>query len=73
MAFHPSGRHLYVTSNGGEAKDATVHVFDTSTWTRVEQFAWNVGNLKAISISPDGMLAAAGGDRGDIVIWDVDL
>ena len=29
MAYHPSGRHLYVTSNGENAKDATVHVFDT--------------------------------------------
>jgi WD40 repeat protein len=76
MAYHPSGRHLYVTSNGedtDESKDATVHVFDTTTWTRTEQFTWKLGNLKAVAVSPDGTLAAAGGERGDIVIWDVDL
>jgi WD40 repeat protein len=72
LVFHPSGRYLYVTSNGGDANDATVHVFDTLTWTRVEQFVWHLGNMKAVAVSPDGMLAAAGGDRGDIVIWDVD-
>jgi WD40 repeat protein len=73
MAFHSSGRHLYVTSNGEDNRDATVHVFDTTTWTRVEQFTWHLGNLKAVAVSQDGMLAAAGSDRGDIVIWDVDL
>ena len=73
MAFHPSGRRLYVTSNGEESTDATVHVFDAITWNRIEQFTWKLGNLKAVAISPDGMLAAAGGDRGDIVIWDIDL
>jgi WD40 repeat protein len=76
MAYHPSGRHLYVTSNGddaGNAKDATVHIFDTTSWTRAEQFTWKLGNLKAVAVSPDGTLAAAGSERGDLVIWDVDL
>jgi len=73
MAYHPSGRYLYVTSNGENTKDATVHVFDTTTWIRTEQFTWKLGNLKAVAVSPDGTLAAAGGERGDIVIWDVDL
>jgi WD40 repeat protein len=73
ISYHPSGRHLYVTSNGPDARDATVQIFDTTTWTRVEQFTWQLGNLKSVAVSPDGTLAAAGGDRGDIVIWDVDL
>jgi WD40 repeat protein len=73
IAFHPSGRHLYVTSNGEDSRDATVHIFDTATWARVGQFSWQLGNFKAVAISSDGMLAAAGGDRGDIVIWDVDV
>jgi WD40 repeat protein len=76
MVYHPTGRYLYVTSNGEDtrnSKDATVHVFDTATWTRVEQFTWKLGNLKAVAVSADGILAAAGSDRGDIVIWDVDI
>jgi WD40 repeat protein len=68
VAYHPSGRQLYATSN-----DETVHVFDTTTWERIGRFTWQIGKLKAVAVSPDGMLAAAGGDKGDIVIWDVDL
>ena len=68
MAYHPAGRHLYATSN-----DTTVHVFDTATWERVTRFTWHLGRLKAVAVSPDGTLAAAGGDNGDIVIWDVDV
>jgi WD40 repeat protein len=68
MAYHPDGRHLYATSN-----DATVHIFDTATWERTERFRWQLGSLKAVAVSPDGTLAAAGGDKGDVVIWDVDL
>ncbi len=73
MAYHPTGNYLYVTSNGEGKRDATVHVFNTRSWERAEQFVWQLGNLKAVAVSPDGTLAAAGGDRGDIVIWDVDL
>ncbi len=68
MAYHPRGRHLFATSN-----DTTVHIFDTQTWERRERFRWQLGNLKAVAVSPDGTLAAAGGDRGDVVIWDVDV
>jgi WD40 repeat protein len=67
MAFHPSGRHLFATSN-----DTTVHIFDTQTWERRERFRWQLGNLKAVAVSPDGTLAAAAADRGDVVVWDVD-
>ncbi len=67
LAYHPSDRFLYATSN-----DETVHVFDTTTWDRVRRFTWQLGNLKAVTLSPDGTLAAAGGDHGDVIIWDVD-
>jgi WD40 repeat protein len=66
-AFHPSGRRLYAGSN-----DGTVQVFDTATWDRLERFTWQIGKPKAVAVSADGTLAAAGGDNGDIVIWDVD-
>ncbi|MCE9563608.1 MAG: WD40 repeat domain-containing protein [Planctomycetes bacterium] len=67
LAYHPSGDRLYATSN-----DTTVHVFDTANWNWVGRFTWQLGRLKAVAVSPDGMLAAAGGDKGDVVIWDVD-
>jgi len=68
LAFHPSGRYLAATSN-----DATVKVYDTEAWAVVRVFTWEVGRMRSITFSPDGMLAAAGGDQGQIVLWDWDL
>jgi WD40 repeat protein len=68
LAFHPSGRFLAATSN-----DATVKLYDTVSWKMVQAFNWDIGRLRSIAFSPDGMLAAAGGDKGKIVVWDMDL
>ena len=68
LAFHPSGRFLAATSN-----DATVKLYDTATWKRAQSFDWNIGRLRSVAFSPDGMLAAGRGARGKIVVWDVDL
>jgi WD40 repeat protein len=67
-AFHPSGRFLAATSN-----DNTVKFYDVATWGRSHAFDWDVGRLRSIAFSADGGLAAAGGDRGQIVVWDVDI
>jgi WD40 repeat protein len=68
LAFHPSGRFLAATSN-----DATVKLYDTQTWAVAQAYTWGVGRLGSVTFSPDGMLAAAGGDTSKIVIWDVDV
>jgi WD40 repeat protein len=67
-AYHPSGRYLFTTSN-----DATVTVWDADSWVRVKRFDWDVGRLRSVAVSPDGLLAAAGSDRGRVVVWDVDV
>jgi WD40 repeat protein len=67
-AFHPSGRYLAATST-----DATVKLYDTSTWRVVRTFTWDVGKMRSAAFSPDGALAAAGSDTGKVVVWDVDL
>jgi WD40 repeat protein len=67
-AFHPSGRHLAVTSNA-----ETVSLYDTATWKVAKTFTWNVGRLRSVAFSPDGTRAAVGSDKGQIVVWDVDL
>lgn len=67
-AYHPAGGHLLVASN-----DATVHVFETAGWGRVTRYAWQLGRLRSVAVSPCGTLAAAGGDRGEVVVWDLDL
>jgi WD40 repeat protein len=67
VAFHPSGGHLAVTSD-----DATVKVYDTTTWKVATKFSWAIGPLRGVAFSQDGLLAAAGG-IGKIVVWDWDL
>jgi WD40 repeat protein len=67
VAFHPSGRHLAATSN-----DETVKLFDTTTWELARTFTWDIGRMRSVCFSPDGTLAAAGSDKGKVVVWDVD-
>lgn len=68
IAFHPSGHYLAATSN-----DHTVKLYDTATWKVARTFTWNVGRLRSVAFSPDGTRAAVGSDKGQIVVWDVDL
>jgi WD40 repeat protein len=68
LAFHPSGRYLAATSN-----DATVQLYDTTTWQVAKTFTWEIGRMRSIAFSPDGTLAAAGSDGGKVVVWDVDV
>jgi WD40 repeat protein len=67
LAYHPDGRSLFVTSN-----DKAVHVFDTQTLDRVNRYAWQLDELSAVAVSPDGTLAAAGSASGDVVVWDLE-
>ena len=68
IAFHPSGRYLAATSN-----DATVKLYDTTSWQVAKTFTWDIGRMRSVAFSPDGALAAAGSDTGKVVVWDVDL
>jgi|GEM_PF-4100509 len=68
VAFHPNGGYLAVTS-----KDETVKLYDTATWDVAHTFTWKIGRMRSIAFSPDGALAAAGSDKGQVVVWDVDL
>jgi WD40 repeat protein len=66
-AFSPDGRVLATVSN-----EETVKYWDARSGKERRCFAWDVGKLKCIAFAPDGMRAAAGGDKGKIVVWDVD-
>ncbi len=68
LVFHPSGRYLAATSN-----DATVRLYDTSNWSLATTYTWDVGRMRSVAFSPDGLLAAAGSDTGKVVVWDVDV
>jgi WD40 repeat protein len=69
LAFHPSGRYLATVSG-----DTTVSLHDRdANWAVTRTFDWKIGTLKSVAFSPDGALAAAGGAKGQVVLWDVDV
>jgi WD40 repeat protein len=67
LAVHPSGRFFATASGDGQAR-----FWDPDTLQPVEAFKWGIGKLHSVAFSPDGMLAAAGGDKGQVVVWDVE-
>lgn len=70
VAVHPH-RPLILTGAG----DETVRLWDytESSLTPRESFDWQLGRVTAVAISPDGMLAAAGGASGEVVVWDLEF
>jgi WD40 repeat protein len=67
LSFTHDGRYLATVSN-----DETVRIWDARTWQEHTTYTWQIGALLNISFAPDGLRAAAGSDKGQIVIWDVE-
>ena len=67
MAFTPDGRRMLT---GG--MDKLVRVWDTTTWKEIAQYDWKIGPIHSVTVSPDGLTAAAGGDKSRVVVWDVE-
>ena len=66
LAADPLGRFL-LTAAGPK-----VTVWDPATWKPLRAFDWKIGRLTCLAVSPDGTLAAAGGDKGKVAVWDVE-
>jgi WD40 repeat protein len=67
--FHPSGRFL---AAGGANLEGGVFCWDTETWQEIIGYHWPVGPVMRLTFHSDGTLAAAGGERGQVTVWDVD-
>ncbi len=67
VAIAPAGQLLATASD-----DGGVRLWDCSTGRCRAHFDWGIGKLGAVAFASDGLTAVAGGERGDLVIWDVD-
>jgi WD40 repeat protein len=64
---HPSGQSVLIAD--GTKK---VTQIDTSNGRPAQQFDWNIGKVSCVDVSADGTLAAAGGEKGQVVVWDAE-
>ncbi len=67
IALAPDGGRLLCA-----CRDGTVRVWDVAARQQRAAYDWQLGRLHAVAYAPDGMTAAAAGERPDIVVWDVD-
>jgi WD40 repeat protein len=67
LAFTADGQRLLTAGH-----DELARVWAAPNWDEVNSFDWKIGSLKCLTVNRVGTLAAAGGDRGKVVVWDLD-
>lgn len=65
--FLPNSRLLAVADGS-----PTLRVYDTDTGTVAREYDWGIGGIHCVTFSHDGAMGAAGGDKGRVVVWDVE-
>jgi hypothetical protein len=60
---------VLVTASG----DGQARYWDAADLSLIRGLKWGVGKLHAVAVSQDGAVAAAGGDKGQVVVGDVDV
>jgi WD40 repeat protein len=53
------------------SQDGSVRLWDVDSARERAVFSWPLGPVRAVAVAPDGMTAAAGGEKG-VVVWDCD-
>jgi WD40 repeat protein len=66
-AFSPDGTRLALACGTGG-----VRFLDAPTGNELQRFHWSIGAVWSVAFAPDGLTCAAGGENGQVVIWDVD-
>ena len=65
LAFTPDSRRLAVNSRDG------IKMWDVETGREVKRYDWKIGPVHSVAVSPDGLTAAAGGEKNQAVVWDL--
>jgi WD40 repeat protein len=66
LAVHPSGQFFATVGSDGHTR-----YWHPITLHQIQALKWTVGKLHSVAFSSDGYLGAAGGPKGQVVVWDV--
>jgi WD40 repeat protein len=69
LAFHPTGTRLFT---GGEDEGVREWRVGDGGLSKGPAYDWHVGGVWSVAVSPDGLLCAAGGKSGEVVVWDLE-
>jgi WD40 repeat protein len=67
LAFSADGMRLYTA-----CADGSVGVWSVPNLKKITEYKWNIGEVFCVTVAPDGLTCAAGGEHGQVVVWDVD-
>jgi WD40 repeat protein len=67
LVFTPDGSQLAAGLYSGEGG---IRFWDVGTWRPAPFLNLGIGTVLSLAFSPDGLLGAAGGFRGQIALWD---
>ena len=67
LTFAPDGRLLL---EGNKTGVCAFH--DSLAGKLCTAFEWRIGAIHSVCFAPDGLTCAAGGEKGQVVVWDVD-
>jgi WD40 repeat protein len=68
VGFLHEGRTVQTASS-----DGTVRLWDAATGAEQHRYDFGIGKVYCAAFAPDGLTCAAGGETGQILIWDVDV
>ena len=77
LAFTPDGRQLIAGSTAGKVRSWNVPDLTKEIASAAQEpkatYEWGIGPVTAVAVAADGLIAAAGGGMGRVVVWDVDV